>query len=280
MSESRAMRVLIVLVLASIPAVVQSAAVVQFNNLTRPASKDFQIGDRFEVVIVAAAFQSVSVRTMMEGRTDWGPVIGWTDNTGRWVTTGQFEKGDFGSWSEFWTVGGKLAGPSIQFSVGAPCLKDGRRMAFQSGPNVMLSCDTASGLETFHTPPGDQPFRTPDGRVVPERVRTNQTAEQYHAEIMQSLITGGLDRDSSAGEFGDQAGSVAAKMIGVNALNINEIRNVLRIIRFAWAKNERIPETAKNPSQTLLFLRKQADSNGDEILQREIAETVAYVQAR
>jgi hypothetical protein len=63
-------------------------------------------------------------------------------------------------------------------------------------------------------------------------------------------------------------------------LNINEIRNVLRIIRFAWAKNERIPETAKNPSQTLLFLRKQADSNGDEILQREIAETVAYVQAR
>jgi hypothetical protein len=279
MSESRAMRVLIVLVLASIAAVAEGA-VVQLNNLTRPASNDFKIGDRFEIVIVAAAYQPVSVRTMMQGRTDWGPVIGWTDNTGRWVTTGQFEKGDFGSWSEIWTVGGKLAGPSIQFSVGAPCLNDGRGMLMQSGPNMYLTCDTASGPEKFHTPSSGQPFRTPDGRMVAGSVRTNQTAEQYHAEIMQSLITGGLDRDSSAGEFGDRAGSVAASMIGVNALNINEIRNVLRIVRFAWAENGRIPQGARDPAQTLLFLRKQADSNSDEILQREIAETVAYVQSR
>lgn len=273
------MRLLTILVLASIPAVVQSA-VVQLKNLTRPANQDFQVGDRFEIVIVAAAYQPVSVRTATQGQTDWGPVIGWTDNTGRWVTTGQFEKDDFGYWSEFWTVGGKLAGPSIQFFVGAPCLKDGRGILSGSGLNMFLSCDTPSGPQTFHTPSSGRPFRTPDGRMVAARVRTNQTAEQYHAEIMQSLITGGLDRDSSAGEFGDQAGSVAAKMIGVNALNINEIRNVLRIVRFAWAKDGRIPETAKDPSQTLLFLRKQADSNGDEMLQREIAETIAYVQSR
>jgi hypothetical protein len=125
MPESRAMRILIILVLASIPAVVQST-VVQFNNVTRPASKDFQIGDRFEIIIVAGANQPVSVRTTMQGRTDWGPVIGWTDHHGRWSTAGQFEKDDFGYWSEFWTVGGKLAAPGIQFFVNAPCLKDGR----------------------------------------------------------------------------------------------------------------------------------------------------------
>ncbi len=268
-----------IFVLASIPALLQSA-VVQLNNLTRPASQDFLIGDRFEIVVVAAAYQPVSVRTTMQGRTDWSPVIGWTDNTGRWVTTGQFEKEDFGYWSEFWTVGGKLAGPSIQFFVGAPCLKDRRGFVNQSGPNIGMSCDTASGSETFVTPSNDQPFRTPDGRVVPGRAHLNQTADQYHAEIMQSLITGGLDRDGASRQFGDQAGSMAAKMIGVNALDATEIRNVLRIIRFAWAKNERIPQAAKDPSQTLLFLRKQADSNSDEMPRQEIAETIAYVRGR
>ena len=44
--------------------------VAQLNNATRPASKDFQVGDRFEIVITGAAKQPVSVRTTRMGRTD------------------------------------------------------------------------------------------------------------------------------------------------------------------------------------------------------------------
>src|SRR5207253_3916082 len=103
--------------------------VVQLTNATRPASKDFQVGDRFEIVITGAAKQPVSVRTTRMGRMDWGPVIGWTDMSGRWSTTSQFERGDFGDWSEVWTVGGKVANPTLLFWVGAPCLKGDGRVA-------------------------------------------------------------------------------------------------------------------------------------------------------
>jgi hypothetical protein len=56
------MRFLLILVLAVVPAVAQSP-VVQLTNATHPSSKDFRIGDRFELVIVGAANQPVSVRT-------------------------------------------------------------------------------------------------------------------------------------------------------------------------------------------------------------------------
>src|SRR5438309_419027 len=114
------MRVLLFLVVAIIPAAAQSP-VVRLTNVTRPASTEFQIGDRFEIVIPGAADQLVSVRTTMNGRTDWGPVIGRTDISGRWSTTGEFTKSDYGNWSEAWTVGDKLANPVVDFSVGAPC---------------------------------------------------------------------------------------------------------------------------------------------------------------
>lgn len=104
------MRLLLILAVAVAPAIAQGP-VVRLTNATRPARNDFQIGDRFEIAITGAARQPVSVRTTMKGRTNWGPVIGWTDMGGRWATTGQFEKGDFGDWSEVWTVGGKLAKP-------------------------------------------------------------------------------------------------------------------------------------------------------------------------
>jgi hypothetical protein len=56
------MRGLLILAVAVISAVAQGP-VVQLTNTTRPASKDFQIGDRFEFVITAAPNQPVSVRT-------------------------------------------------------------------------------------------------------------------------------------------------------------------------------------------------------------------------
>jgi hypothetical protein len=271
------MRVLLVVALAIIPAVAQSA-LVRIVNTARPASRDFQIGDRFEILITGAANQPVSVRTTVKGRMDWGPVIGRTDMSGRWSTTGQFEKDDFGGWSEVWTVGGKAAEPTIHFSVSAPCLKGLPQGFMAMGQFMVLTCETAEGGQTFATPSDTEPFRTPDGRVVPGRL-SNMTAEQYHAEIIQYLITGGA-KDAGSGQHGDDAAAVITKVIGVNALSEDETRNVVLIVRTAFEKPELIPQAAKNPSETLRLLRSLADSTGQESLKRQIAETIAYVEAQ
>jgi hypothetical protein len=122
------MRVLVFLAVAIIPAAAQRP-MVRLINVTRPAGSDFQIGDRFEIVITGAADQPVSVRTTMNSRTDWGPVIGRTGISGRWSTTSDFAKSDFGDWGE--------------------------------------ACETAEGRQTFATPPDTEPFRTPDGSWFP-----------------------------------------------------------------------------------------------------------------
>jgi hypothetical protein len=272
------MRALLILAVAVIPAVAQRP-VVQLTNTTRPASKDFQIGDQFEIVITAAANQPVSVRTTANQATDWGPVIGWTDLSGRWSTAGLFEKSDFGDWSEVWTVGGKLANPTIHFSVGAPCLKEGQSQAMLSGPNTVLTCETREGRQTFVTPSDTERFRTPDGRIVSGRMRSNLTAEQYHAEIMQFSITG-RPYDAKSSQLGGEAGTLILKIIGTNALSEDETRTVLSIIRAAFSKSDRIPQSAKDPSGTLLLLRNLADSTDQESLKQQIAETVAYVQSQ
>jgi hypothetical protein len=271
------MRLLLVVALAAIPAAAQSP-LVRLINATRPASRDFQIGDRFEILITGAANQPVSVRTTMHSRMDWGPVIGRTDMSGRWSTTGQFEKDDFGGWSEAWTVGGKLANPEIHFSVGAPCLKGGEGFMASTGANMVLTCETSEGRQTFATSSDTESFRTPDGRSVPGRM-SKMTAEQYHAEIMQYLITGPA-RDVGSGQYGDEAGAVIMKVIGVNALSDDEARNVVSIIRTAFEKPELIPQAAKHPSETLRLLRNLADSTSQESLRQQIAETIAYVVAQ
>jgi hypothetical protein len=136
------MRVLLVVALVVIPAAAQSA-LVRLINTDRPASRDFQIGDRFEILITGAANLPVSVRTTVKGRMDWGPVIGRTDMSGRWSTTGQFDKDDFGGWSEVWTIGGKAANPTIHFSVDAPCLKGLPQGFMAMGQYLALTCETA-----------------------------------------------------------------------------------------------------------------------------------------
>src|ERR1051325_6040742 len=82
------MRGLLILAVAVIPAVAQNP-VVHLTNATHPASREFQVGDRFEILITGAANQSISVRTTMRGRTDWGPIIGRTNTSGRWSASGQ-----------------------------------------------------------------------------------------------------------------------------------------------------------------------------------------------
>jgi hypothetical protein len=265
------------LAVAIFPAVAQNP-IVQLTNATRPASKDFQIGDRFEVVITGTANQPVSVRTTRQGHTDWGPVIGWTDMSGRWSATQQFEKSDFGDWREVWTVGGKLANSAVHFSVGAPCLKGGYGLAQISGLSVVLTCDTAEGRQTFGTPSYTESFRTPDGRVVPGRMQSNRTAEQYQTEIMEHLITV-RGNEARLRQFGDEAGDLIMKIKGVNALSEDETRNVLSIIRAAFEKPDRIPQAAKDPSGTLLLLRDLANSTDQQTLKQQIVDTMAYVQA-
>ena len=71
------MRALLILVVAAIPVAAQKA-VVQLTNATRPARTDFQIGDRFEIVITGTADQPVSVRTTMNGRTGVLSLVGRT----------------------------------------------------------------------------------------------------------------------------------------------------------------------------------------------------------
>jgi hypothetical protein len=272
------MRVLLTLALAAVPVFAQTPTVL-LTNVTRPASRDFQIGDRFEIVIASAANQPVSVRTTRMAHTDWSPVIGWTDRSGRWSTTGQFEKSDFGSWGEVWTVGGKIANPTIHLAVSAPCAPRGQGFLAMSGPNMSLSCNTAWGPQSFATPSDPDPFRTPDGRVISGRERSHLTADQYHAEIMEYLITS-PPRDAGSGQFGDQAGALIAKIIGVNALSEDETRNVLAIIRVAFERPERIPEDAKDPSATVLLLLNLANSAGSASLKRQITETMAFVQSQ
>jgi hypothetical protein len=82
------MRILFIWAVTAIPLIAQTPAV-QLINASRHGSADFKVGDHFEIVITGTANQPVSIRTSRNGRTDWGPVIGWTDMSGRWSRTGQ-----------------------------------------------------------------------------------------------------------------------------------------------------------------------------------------------
>jgi hypothetical protein len=280
------MRILLALALSVIPAVAQTPSV-RLLNVSRPGSRDFQIGDRFEIVIAGAPNQPVSVRTTMHGRTDWGPIIGSTDSTGRWSTAGQFEKSDFGDWSEVWTVGGSLASPTVQFPVGAPCLPGGDGFTVAVGRIMQVSCETAKGRQLFTTPSDSDAFRTPDGRLVPGRA-AEQTQEQYHSEILQHFILssekeGGaahIALQSSRGGLGDQTADLIRTLVGVNALNEEQARNVLALLRAAFEKPETIAPSAKYPGRTLLFLHHLADATDQDSLKQQIAGTIAWLQSR
>jgi hypothetical protein len=126
----------------------------------------------------------------MNGRTDWGPVIGSTDGIGRWSVAGQFKKSDFGDWREVWTVGGKLASPAVQFFVNAPCLPGTQGPVSVSGPNLALACETAEGRQTFSTPSPSDSFRTPDGRAVPGISIGYETQDAYQMHILQGADCG------------------------------------------------------------------------------------------
>ncbi len=282
------MRALFIFALLAAAANAQSA-VARITNETHFGSNQFEIGDRYRIEITGAPNQPVSVRTIRRSRMDWGPVIGSTDSSGRWSTSGQFEKSDFGGWNQIWTIGGKLATPALSFSVGAPCLKGGQAFQGMSGPNIFLTCETAAGRQSFTTPSDEDPFRTPDGRLIAGRTISDRTAEQYHAEVIQDMIAdvskprreiSPLALQSSWGGLGDEAAEIITKLVGVNALSDEEIGNVLAIIRAVFAKPEMIAPSAKIPSQSLILLQHLADSTGQDDLKRQIVATMAHLQAQ
>jgi hypothetical protein len=55
---------------------------------------------------------------------------------------------------------------------------------------------------------------------------------------------------------------------------------LLAILRAAFERPETLQPSAKRPSKTLLLLRHLADVTDDESAKREIADTIAYFQAR
>lgn len=269
--DSGVMRTLLILAFVAIPVSAQNP-VATISNTTRPGSADFQVGDRFEVVITGAANQPISVRTTrVPNRTDWGPVIDRTDARGRWSTRGQFEKADFGPWSEAWTVGGKLANPVVSFSVTGPCLSGGRGMTWVSGSHVAESCQTAAGEQTFATPSDSDSFRTPDGREVPGRMQPGLDM----ASLIEDTANGAA---AHSGEHGDDAAALITKLIGANALSDGEIRNVLWIVRAAFQNRNVVPPTA-NPA-TLLLLQHLASEAERENLKQEIFQTIDFVRTQ
>ena len=245
-------------------------------------AKIFKLGDPFRILITGAPHQPVSVRTMVHGRTDWGPIVGSTDSTGKWSTEGQFTDSDFGDWRELWTVGRELTSPAIQFSVNAPCLPGISTFAHISGMNVSITCDTQQGRRTFATSSDSDSFRTPDGRVVPGRM-AQRTPEQYATDVLEDFIVSSEPRprialQSSKGGLGEEAADLIAKRIGSNALTDDEMRNVLIIVRSAFGRPETIAPSAKQPFKTVTLLRHLTGSH--DTLKRDIAETVTYVQSR
>jgi hypothetical protein len=260
------MRILLITVAAVVPALAQGQ--VQIVNKSRPGADGFQIGDRYEITISGAAGQPVSVRATAQGRIDWSPVIGQTDENGRWSATGQFEKADLGGWSELWTVGGKLARPALQFSVKAPCLPGGTGMQFNSGPNSFLQCQTATGMESFST--------------VSRPAPTNLTAEQYHGEVLENFMLGaGVDEKASfyTGLNGDAAARAIAKRIGPNALSDEETVRLLGIVRAAYRNVNTVLFEDRPPVHTLELLRHLVELAETDGLKQQIWETIAYVQS-
>jgi hypothetical protein len=112
---------------------------------------------------------------------------------------------------------------------------------------------------------------------------TKQTQDEYHMLVLQDLITSQEQMRtpialSSRGGRGDETADLIMKLIGVNALNADETRNVLAIIRDAYEKPESIAPTARFPGRTYQLLRHLADFTDQESLRRQIGETLAYVQ--
>ncbi len=78
----------------------------------------------------------------------------------------------------------------------------------------------------------------------------------------------------------DETADLIANLIGVNALSESEIRNILSIVRVAFAKPDNIAHGANYSARSLKLVRHLADFTADRTLHQQIAETLEYLQTR
>jgi hypothetical protein len=196
--------------------------------------------------------------------------------------TGQFGRVDFGDWTEVWTVGGKLASPTLQFAVSAPCLSNGLNLTAIMSLAQSQTCDTAEGRQTFTTRSDKEAFRTPDGRIIPGRLQSTMTADQYRLDTLQNLIVGRVSTASARElrQLGDEAAMLITKLVGANALSNDETQRALVIIRAAFERLDHLPPAMKDPTVTVPFLQALAKASDQDTLKQQIVQTITYVQRR
>jgi hypothetical protein len=140
-----------------------------------------------------------------------------------------------------------LASPAVQFSVSAPCLPGGEGPLVFNGAFMAQTCETAEGRQAFpiSSAPGySRPATLVSGRSIVQQAQDLYQMEVLQMEVLQALITGQrpltdpVSLHSLRGARGDETAELITNLIGVNALSEREIRNVLSIIRDAFAKPE------------------------------------------
>jgi len=92
-----------------------SCPTVKLNDTTHPGTTHFKVGDSFTVQVHGGGNQPVTV-TQPPGApytfpTNTDPV------TGNWSTSGTWAPGNTGSYTQYWTVGGVPAMPTVIFTV-------------------------------------------------------------------------------------------------------------------------------------------------------------------
>ena len=86
------------------------------NNLSRPGAKDFQTGDKFEIVVTGAPDQAVSAAASQNNTPSAISSFGRTDKNGRFTMTGTMGQIHVGTWREQWQVG-DIKAPPLAFEV-------------------------------------------------------------------------------------------------------------------------------------------------------------------
>ena len=97
--------------------VASQQAQVSLDNLTRPGSSFFYVGERFRVTVQGAPGQPVSVTAGSTSLATSTSTYGSTNSQGLFSLDGQMGTGEIGTWRETWRVGDIPASPNLVFDV-------------------------------------------------------------------------------------------------------------------------------------------------------------------
>jgi hypothetical protein len=90
-----------------------SCPTVKVIDNTRTGTTHFRVGDSFTVNVKGSPNQPVVI--VQNGGSPFN--FGNTDASGNWSTTGSWQSGDAGSYTQYWTVAGVPAMPTTIFTV-------------------------------------------------------------------------------------------------------------------------------------------------------------------